>query len=107
MFKTFERTERTPTDITGQGTESPDEKRTKNGYERTRTDKTIFLSVTRPIARCDRNFKDSVKPESTMLHFQGVPFRLFQLSHLGNLEAGFSRGEAHSICILALFHSSC
>ena len=42
MFKTFERTERTPPDITGQGTESPDEKRTKNGYERTRTDKTIF-----------------------------------------------------------------
>ena len=55
MFKTFERTERTPPDIAGQGTESPDEKRTKNGYERTRTDKMIF--VTRPLARCDRNFR--------------------------------------------------
>ena len=51
MFKTFERTERTPPDITGQGTESPDEKRTKNGYQRTRTDKTIFYPFTRPLAQ--------------------------------------------------------
>ena len=38
MLKTFYRIKRISPDIAGQGTQTPDEKRTWNVYERTRTD---------------------------------------------------------------------